>query len=170
MIDADELPALFAEMDGFLLPSHAEGWGLPAMEAMAMELPVAVTDWGGVTHFSSGYSERASTKDPYGRFKGGYAIKVEKLEAAFDNPSKGYWAVPSVPHMKQILRHMYEHQEEAKASGKLGRQKVLKYDRSAVAKDILRSFNEIYTEIVRPSTTGLSKSSSRASSPKSKGI
>ena len=25
--------------DAFVLPSHGEGWGLPLMEAMAMELP-----------------------------------------------------------------------------------------------------------------------------------
>ena len=28
-----------------------EGWGLPTMEAMAMGLPVIVTNWGGSTEF-----------------------------------------------------------------------------------------------------------------------
>ncbi|GAB5354285.1 hypothetical protein AAMO2058_000106000 [Amorphochlora amoebiformis] len=152
MIDSEILPAVFKEMNGFVLPSHAEGWGLPAMEAMAMELPVVITDWGGVTQFSSGYTNRSSAKDPYGRFIGGYAIRIDRMEKAFAGKGSGNWAVPSVTHLRSIMRHMYENQAAAKESGKLGRQKVLRFDRSAVAAKILRNFNEIYSDIVVPNT------------------
>jgi len=151
MIDAELLPKFFGEMDAFVLPSHAEGWGLPVLEAMAMELPVAVTDWGGVTQFSSGYSAHdRSHRDEWGRFTGGYAIRVERLEPAFDGNGAGNWAVPSVSHLKSILRHMYEHQMEARESGKLGRQRALRFDRNAVSARVLRNFNEIYEGHIAP--------------------
>ena len=47
MYDYEALPALFASADAFVLPSHGEGWGLPLMEAMAMELPTIGTAFGG---------------------------------------------------------------------------------------------------------------------------
>ena len=37
--------------DAFVLASHGEGWGRPALEAMAMGLPSIVTNWSGPTEF-----------------------------------------------------------------------------------------------------------------------
>lgn len=38
---------LLASADAFVLPTRGEGWGLPIAEAMAMELPVLVTNFSG---------------------------------------------------------------------------------------------------------------------------
>ena len=37
----------YAGADAFVLPTHGEGWGRPAVEAMAMALPSVVTNWSG---------------------------------------------------------------------------------------------------------------------------
>ena len=37
--------------DAFVLPTRGEGWGLPVMEAMAMALPVIVTNTSGCTQY-----------------------------------------------------------------------------------------------------------------------
>jgi alpha-1,3-rhamnosyl/mannosyltransferase len=42
----DDLAALMADADAFCLPSFAEGFGLPALEAMACGVPVLVSDRG----------------------------------------------------------------------------------------------------------------------------
>ena len=42
---------LLASADAFVLPTRGEGWGLPIAEAMAMELPVLVTNYSGPTAF-----------------------------------------------------------------------------------------------------------------------
>jgi len=152
MIDSNMLPNLFHEMDAFVLASHAEGWGLPALEAMSMELPVVVTDWGGVTEFTGGYSARdRSKRNEFGKFPGGFAIRVAKLEPAFDGRGSGNWAVPSVAHLRKIMRHMYENQDDAREAGRIARQRALRFDRNVVASKILSNFNEIYADLIVPS-------------------
>jgi glycosyltransferase involved in cell wall biosynthesis len=39
--------SLLANVDAFVLPTRGEGWGLPIAEAMAMTLPVIVTNYSG---------------------------------------------------------------------------------------------------------------------------
>jgi len=51
MLKTSDLPLLYKAADGFVLPSHGEGWGLPLIEAMASGLPTIGTGWGGQTDF-----------------------------------------------------------------------------------------------------------------------
>jgi glycosyltransferase involved in cell wall biosynthesis len=37
--------------DAFVLPTRGEGWGLPVMEAMAMAMPVIVTNTSGCSQY-----------------------------------------------------------------------------------------------------------------------
>jgi glycosyltransferase involved in cell wall biosynthesis len=50
-VSANTMPRIFASADAFVLPSRGEGWGLPLMEAMAMELPTIGTAFGGNLDF-----------------------------------------------------------------------------------------------------------------------
>jgi len=65
-LSAAEMPRLYRACDAFVLATRGEGWGLPVMEAMAMGLPTAATNWSGCTAFLD------STV--------GFPIAVEKLE------------------------------------------------------------------------------------------
>lgn len=42
---------IMASVHAFVLPTRGEGWGLPIAEAMAMEVPVIVTNYSGPTEF-----------------------------------------------------------------------------------------------------------------------
>jgi glycosyltransferase involved in cell wall biosynthesis len=44
---------LYGSADAFVLPTRGEGWGLPVAEAMAMELPVIVSDYSGPAVFAN---------------------------------------------------------------------------------------------------------------------
>jgi glycosyltransferase involved in cell wall biosynthesis len=50
-LSSEEMVMFYQSCDAFVLPTHAEGWGLPTHEAMAMGLPVVTTNWGGSTEF-----------------------------------------------------------------------------------------------------------------------
>ena len=47
----DELAELYRSCDAFVLPSRAEGWGLPLIEAAASGLPIITTMHSGHTEF-----------------------------------------------------------------------------------------------------------------------
>jgi glycosyltransferase involved in cell wall biosynthesis len=47
----DEYPRLFRGCDAFVLPSRAEGWGLPLIEAAASGMPIITTMYSGHTEF-----------------------------------------------------------------------------------------------------------------------
>jgi glycosyltransferase involved in cell wall biosynthesis len=51
-VSDDQLAALYSEAQVFLLPSRAEGWGLPAAEAMASGAAVVTAANGGTEDFA----------------------------------------------------------------------------------------------------------------------
>lgn len=50
-MSGNELAELYRSCDAFVLPSKAEGWGLPLIEAAASGLPIITTDYSGQTEF-----------------------------------------------------------------------------------------------------------------------
>jgi glycosyltransferase involved in cell wall biosynthesis len=49
-LDRDELPALYAQADVFVLPSRSEPWGMVLNEAAAAGLPLVATEGAGAAH------------------------------------------------------------------------------------------------------------------------
>lgn len=48
---ANDMAELYRSCDAFVLPSKAEGWGLPLIEAAASGLPIITTNYSGQTEF-----------------------------------------------------------------------------------------------------------------------
>jgi len=76
------------------------------MEAMACGLPAIGTDWGAHTEF---LDERI-----------GYPLAVRgtvPAEAKCPYYRGCSWADPDADHLRHLLRHVYEHRDEARARG-----------------------------------------------------
>ena len=113
------LVQLYQSSDAFVMPTRAEGWGLPILEAMACGLPVIVTDYSAPTDFLD-----ASVA---------YLIPVEKMVSVHDpwfypgGEDHGQWAQPDLKALKFLMRYVYENRSEAKKKGELARRHVCRH-------------------------------------------
>ncbi|WP_084664443.1 glycosyltransferase [Thermanaeromonas toyohensis] len=137
-IEYRRMPSLYMACHAFVLPSRGEGWGRPYLEAMACGLPTIGTKWSGNLEFMT---EENS-----------FLIEIEGLEEVPNDTDVplywGHrWAKPSVEHLRQILRYVFEHQEEAQKKGKKARQDVLeKWTWEKAAEVVLQELQK-YTKL-----------------------
>ncbi len=101
-----QMGGLYRSADCFVLPTRGEGWGMPILEAMACGLPVIATDWGAQRDF---FNDQL-----------GYPLKVRDLVPAVSRSpyyAGSRWAEPDIDHLRYLLRYVYEHPDEARATG-----------------------------------------------------
>jgi glycosyltransferase involved in cell wall biosynthesis len=136
VLPAPLMPRLFKSADAYVMPSRCEGWGRPLMEAMAMGLPTIGTRWSGNTEFMD--DANSYLIEPNG------IVDVPDF-ALKEVPSyRGHkWAEPSVERLRQQMRFVFEHSDEARAKGRRARQEVTeKYDASVVCRKIVERLVE----------------------------
>lgn len=107
-----DFPRIYKSANAFVLPSRGEGWGRPVVEAMAMSLPVIVTNWSGPTEY---LTEENS-----------YPLPVERMSEVMEGPFEGHlWAEPSVDKLQNLMRHVMNNPGEAKAKGRQAREDMI---------------------------------------------
>ncbi|NJB66729.1 glycosyltransferase involved in cell wall biosynthesis [Desulfobaculum xiamenense] len=118
MVPSDLMPSLYKAADCFVLPTRGEGWGIPFTESMLMELPVIATRWSGHLEFMNDSNS--------------YLVDVDGIvpvgeDQVRTNPLYGgqNWAEPSVGHLRELMRHVFEHRDEAAQVGKRARTHIL---------------------------------------------
>ncbi|MDD2707185.1 MAG: glycosyltransferase [Verrucomicrobiae bacterium] len=135
-----EMAALYRRADAFVLPTRGEGWGIPFMEAMAMELPAIGTGWGGQLDFmndaNSYLADFELREIPHG------CDLRPVLHPEFYWGAR--WAEPSADHMARLMRQVYERREEAKEKGRAARAFVTEnFNRERVAATIIKHLKRI---------------------------
>ena len=100
-----QISQLYRSADCFVLPTRGEGWGMPILEAMACGLPVIASYWSAQQYFMTDANS--------------YPLQVQLVDAEAKCPYyEGFkWADPDETHLARLLRHVYEHPEEAKQKG-----------------------------------------------------
>ena len=100
-----QISQLYRSADCFVLPTRGEGWGMPILEAMACGLPVIASYWSAQQYFMTDANS--------------YPLQVQLVDAEAKCPYyKGFkWANPDEAHLARLLRHVYEHQDEARKKG-----------------------------------------------------
>jgi len=114
-----EMAHLYNSADCFVLPSKGEAWCLPISEAMACGIPAITTNWGGQTHYVNN--------------KNGYLIDVIELEKVPMRTASTFCldyynqeiAVPSIAHLRELMRNAYENPDEIKIKGKQARKDMV---------------------------------------------
>ena len=105
-MSAIEKNTLAAECDCYVSLHRSEGFGLTMAEAMALGKPVIATGYSGNVEFMTpensylcGYTERLVGEDcdPY--------------------PASARWAEPDVIEAAALMRHVFDHRDEARARG-----------------------------------------------------
>ncbi|MDQ3870164.1 MAG: glycosyltransferase [Chloroflexota bacterium] len=112
-----DMPGLYRAADCLVAPSRGEGCGRPLLEAMASGLPVIATNWNGPAEFMD--AEHS------------YPLEVEGVvpvpaRALPEGPAfAGHrWAEPSLDHLRELMRHVYDHPDEARAKGRAAQAEV----------------------------------------------
>jgi glycosyltransferase involved in cell wall biosynthesis len=113
----EDLAKIYKMCDAFVLPTRGEGWLLPAIESLSMELPTICTRYGGQLEFMSDENS--------------YLIDVDGtgIEPRCDWICKEYiggkFAIPNKDHLRKLMRYVYENIEDGRNKGKIARKYVM---------------------------------------------
>jgi len=112
-LSREELDSLFGTCDAYVSLHRAEGFGLTMAEAMLAGKPVIAT----------GYSGNMDFMTPANSFPIRYRI-VELDHDVWPYRRGSRWADPDPDHASSLMRHVFEHREEAARVATLGREDI----------------------------------------------
>jgi GT2 family glycosyltransferase len=137
LVPTYQLGALYRSANCFVISTRGEGWGMPMIEAMACGLPVIATDWSAHCDFMN--AENA------------YPLPIDRLvpaEAKCPYYAGANWAEPSYGHLRRLMRHVFEHQAEARAKGEKASRDVLEnWTWDHAAQKIVNRIDQIGSEL-----------------------
>ncbi len=107
-VSARDRHRITASCDAYVSLHRSEGFGLTLAEAMYLGKPVIAT----------GYSGNADFLDEHT----GYPVRYELVPVgggADPYPPTATWAEPDIEHAAELMRHVFEHRDEARRRGAL---------------------------------------------------
>lgn len=124
----DVLAQTYKCADVLVAPSKAEAFNMPVLEAMACGVPAITTNYGGQLDYVNN--------------ENGYLLDVEGMAPATGERhiyEAAEWAVPSVAHLRKLMRHCFENREELKAKGAKAVEDVKGFTWSDSAKKLIQA-------------------------------
>jgi glycosyltransferase involved in cell wall biosynthesis len=129
----EQIMRIHATGDCFVSGSFGEAWCIPAFDAMSMGKTPICTDTGGPRDFIG---------------DGGYLIESRKENCfgvidAFDElyVANESWDAPSIPHMRQLMRRVFENEQDRKEKSSNGISRSYDYSYSAIGEIMLSTLS-----------------------------
>jgi len=97
----EDLPSFMRSFDALLSPHRSEGFGMNPWYAMALGVPVACTDYGGVTDFAK--DDTAWMIPPRG-----WSSPSPREASMFPDLDGIQWAEPDGVALRRVMREMFE--------------------------------------------------------------
>ncbi|GAB4820035.1 hypothetical protein N2152v2_007081 [Parachlorella kessleri] len=127
----EDLPRLYKAADAFVFPTRGEGWGLPIVEAMSMGMPVIATNW--------------SAPVDYLDDNVAFPLATQGMEE-----DGSHLCQPSVQHLRQLMRQVVEHPQEAARRGRAARERMLsRYSPAVVGRRVAARLRQIEEKLSR---------------------
>lgn len=125
LLGAEAMAGLYAACDVYVSPTRGEGWGRPALEAMAMGRPAIATAWSGPAAFVD-----AATGWPVG-----FRLVPVPEDAVAEVPvyAGHLWAEPDLDALRSALRDAHRLPAERLARGLAARERAEEFDHLRVA-------------------------------------
>lgn len=127
-LDPGEKAALLARADCFVSLHRSEGFGLPLAESMSLGTPVITTGYSGNLDFTT---DRNSYLVDWSPTRVGPAAEVY--------PPEGTWAEPDLDHAAELMRHVWQHPDEAAAKGRRAQSDIQRLYAPAIVGAIARA-------------------------------
>jgi glycosyltransferase involved in cell wall biosynthesis len=139
IVKPEAVGCFYTAGDCFVFPTHGEAWGLPLFEALACGVPVITTDYGAPAE-----TLRDGNKKP---LPGVHFIRQQKTltDTSYIYLQGNFWAEPSIPHLRELMRYVFDHKKEEKAAALKTSELIRKkYDWHEAVKPIQARLKEIY--------------------------
>jgi glycosyltransferase involved in cell wall biosynthesis/SAM-dependent methyltransferase len=111
-----DMAALMRRADCYVSLHRAEGFGLTLGETMALGKPVIATGFSANLDFMTAENS--------------YLVRHRETKVGPEGenyPAQGTWAEPDVDHAAELMRHVWEHQDEARARGARARREIAEH-------------------------------------------
>jgi len=112
-LSSAEMAALMRRADCYVSLHRAEGFGLTLGETMALGKPVIAT----------GFSANLDFMTP----ENSYLVRYREVDVGPEGenyPASGTWAEPDLEHAAQLMREVWERQDEARARGERAQREI----------------------------------------------
>ncbi len=115
-LSAPDMAALMRRADCYVSLHRAEGFGLTLGETMALGKPVIATGFSANLDFMTAENS--------------YLVRHTEVQVGPEGenyPAQGIWAEPDLDHAAQLMREVWEHQDEAGARGARAQREIAEH-------------------------------------------
>ena len=146
VLSDEMMPRLFAAANCYVLISRGEGFGLPFLESGACGIPVIASRYSGQTDFLDDSNSYLVDVDGFRSAE----KELAWISYFYEDAEFPIFGEKSVEQTRHLMRHVYEHRDEANAKAALLRERVLKeYDWSTCVDQMYEVLKLTYGNLTR---------------------